>query len=88
MYCSVWYQIKVSTELVHQGHMEAGKFHLGTTKIFLRTSTQRTLDAAREAHVRMACIAPTSTLIALVFSVALANHFEVYEYIYSCGGMV
>ena len=66
MYCSVWYQIKVSTELVHQGHMEAGKFHLGTTKIFLRTSTQRTLDAAREAHVRMACIAPTSTLIALL----------------------
>lgn len=31
--------------------MEAGKFHLGTTKIFLRTATQRTLDAAREEHV-------------------------------------
>eukprot|EP00752_Nemacystus_decipiens_P006633 g5963.t1 len=43
---------RISTELVHQGHMEAGKFHLGTTKIFLRTSTQRTLDAAREEHVR------------------------------------
>eukprot|EP00903_Cladosiphon_okamuranus_P009465 g9021.t2 len=43
---------RISAELVHQGHMEAGKFHLGTTKIFLRTATQRTLDAAREEHVR------------------------------------
>lgn len=57
LFCSVWNEmLKVSTELVHQGHMEAGKFHLGTTKIFLRTSTQRTLDAAREAHVRMTCV--------------------------------
>lgn len=43
---------QISVELVHQGHMETGKFHLGTTKIFLRTATQRTLDAAREEHVR------------------------------------
>lgn len=42
---------KVSAELVNEGHMEAGKFHLGKTKIFLRTTTQRTLDAAREEHV-------------------------------------
>lgn len=43
--------VQISAELVHQGHMEPGKFHLGTTKIFLRTATQRTLDAAREEHV-------------------------------------
>lgn len=46
-YCSE----KVSAQLVNDGHMEAGKFHLGNTKIFIRTATQRALDAAREEHV-------------------------------------
>ncbi|CAM9398169.1 unnamed protein product [Pylaiella littoralis] len=73
---------RISTELVHQGHMEAGKFHLGTTKIFLRTATQRTLDAAREEHVRKEAQQMLSTAIEnrsredLAAAVALATQLR------------